>query len=303
MTSDGTFHSSRACLLSRFSPVRLFATPWIVACEAPLSMGFSRHRYWSGLPFPPPRDLPDPGIHAVPLVSPVLAGRLFTSSVTCMYRPPAAGLVLLLVLGCDGQRLLPGLGSSKQAETGLEPGCSDPDPVSFPSSTHRGSVPASYSSPEEAPPGYPHAQLTTQSGAGGRGRHAEPRLRAHPCPPWTQAACFMGRSTPKAVAGSPLTAPAPPARVTRVSSPVPASSVSPPVPSPTRGPVTAALGALVCPRCPGRGEAGGGKEAEPVSISLPLPWAGWPPFLYTLQSLRLGGPRGREPPPPAWRPV
>ena len=37
-------------------------TPWIVACQAPLSMGFSRQEYWSGLPFPSPRDLPDPGI-------------------------------------------------------------------------------------------------------------------------------------------------------------------------------------------------------------------------------------------------
>ena len=38
------------------------AIPWGVACQAPLSMGFSRQEYWSGLPFPSPRDLPDPGI-------------------------------------------------------------------------------------------------------------------------------------------------------------------------------------------------------------------------------------------------
>ena len=44
------------------SCVRLFATPWIVAHQAPLSMGFSRQEYWSGLPFPSPGDLPDPGI-------------------------------------------------------------------------------------------------------------------------------------------------------------------------------------------------------------------------------------------------
>ena len=37
-------------------------TPWTVACQAPLSMGFSRQEYWSGLPFPSPGDLPDPGI-------------------------------------------------------------------------------------------------------------------------------------------------------------------------------------------------------------------------------------------------
>ena len=37
-------------------------TPWAIACQAPLSMGFSRQEYWSGLPFPSPGDLPDPGI-------------------------------------------------------------------------------------------------------------------------------------------------------------------------------------------------------------------------------------------------
>ena len=44
------------------SRVRLFATPWIVAYEASPSMGFSRQEYWSGLPFPSPGHLPDPGI-------------------------------------------------------------------------------------------------------------------------------------------------------------------------------------------------------------------------------------------------
>ena len=42
--------------------VRLFVTPWAVAYQAPLSVGFSRQEYWSGLPFPSPGDLPDPGI-------------------------------------------------------------------------------------------------------------------------------------------------------------------------------------------------------------------------------------------------
>ena len=45
-----------------FSRVRLFATPWTVAYQAPPSMGFSRQECWSGLPFPSPGDLPDPGI-------------------------------------------------------------------------------------------------------------------------------------------------------------------------------------------------------------------------------------------------
>ena len=44
------------------SRVRLYATPWTVACQAPLSMGFSRQDYWSGLPFPSPWDLPNSGI-------------------------------------------------------------------------------------------------------------------------------------------------------------------------------------------------------------------------------------------------
>ena len=51
-----------ACMLSCFSGVRLFATLWTVARQAPLSMGFSRQEHWSGLPCPPPKDLPDPGI-------------------------------------------------------------------------------------------------------------------------------------------------------------------------------------------------------------------------------------------------
>ena len=48
------------------SRVRLFATPWTVAYQAPPSMGFSRQEYWSGLPFPSPGDLPDPGIKPKP---------------------------------------------------------------------------------------------------------------------------------------------------------------------------------------------------------------------------------------------
>ena len=58
------------------SSVQLFVTPWTVACQAPLSMEFSRQEYWSGLPFPSPVDLPDPGIEPVP---PALAGGFFTA--------------------------------------------------------------------------------------------------------------------------------------------------------------------------------------------------------------------------------
>ena len=61
-----------ACMLSCFSHVHLFATLWTVACQAPLSMGFSRQEYWSGLPCPPPGDLRDPGIKPMSPASPAL---------------------------------------------------------------------------------------------------------------------------------------------------------------------------------------------------------------------------------------
>ena len=54
--------SFRECPLNRFSHVRLFATAWTVACQAPLSMGVSRQEFLNGLPFPSPGDLPDTGI-------------------------------------------------------------------------------------------------------------------------------------------------------------------------------------------------------------------------------------------------
>ena len=54
-------------------------TPWTIACQAPLSMGFPRQEYWSGLPFPPPGNLPNPGIEPT---SPALAGGFFTTSAT-----------------------------------------------------------------------------------------------------------------------------------------------------------------------------------------------------------------------------
>ena len=63
----GTWH-----MPSHFSLVRLFATQWTVACQASLSMGFSRQEYWSGLPFPTPGDLPKPGIEPLSLMYPAL---------------------------------------------------------------------------------------------------------------------------------------------------------------------------------------------------------------------------------------
>ena len=57
-------------------------TLWTVACQPPLSMGFSRQEYWSGLPSPPPGGLPDLGVEPMSLMSPALAGGFFTISAT-----------------------------------------------------------------------------------------------------------------------------------------------------------------------------------------------------------------------------
>ena len=59
--------------------VQLILTLWTVARQAPLSMGLSRQEYWSGLPFPPPGDLPDPGIEPACLTSPAAADEVFTT--------------------------------------------------------------------------------------------------------------------------------------------------------------------------------------------------------------------------------
>ena len=72
------FRFSKTCaVLSHFSRVQLFATPWIVAHQVSLSMGFSREECWIRLPFPSPGDLPDPGTEGM---SPALAGSFFTTS-------------------------------------------------------------------------------------------------------------------------------------------------------------------------------------------------------------------------------
>ena len=64
------------------SHVWLFVTLWTVVCQAPLSMGFSRQEYWSGLPFPLPGDCPHPSIKPASLTSPALAGEFSTTSAT-----------------------------------------------------------------------------------------------------------------------------------------------------------------------------------------------------------------------------
>ena len=68
-----------ACMITH---LQLFGTPWTVASQAPLSMRFPRQEYWSGLPFPPPGDLPYPGIKLMSLESLALASEFFTASTT-----------------------------------------------------------------------------------------------------------------------------------------------------------------------------------------------------------------------------
>ena len=69
-------------VLSCFSCVWLFVTLWPITHQALLSMGLSRQKYWSGLPCPPPGDLPNPGSEPEPLRSPALASGFFTTSTT-----------------------------------------------------------------------------------------------------------------------------------------------------------------------------------------------------------------------------
>ena len=70
------------------SHAQLFAALLTVACQAPLSMEFSRQEYWSKFPFPTPEDLPDTGIELMALMSPTLAGRFF------FYHYPAGKLTV-----------------------------------------------------------------------------------------------------------------------------------------------------------------------------------------------------------------
>ena len=70
------------CLLSHFSHVQLFVTPWTIACQAPFSMESSRQESWSGYPFPSPGDRLDPGVELASPMSPALAGGLFATRAT-----------------------------------------------------------------------------------------------------------------------------------------------------------------------------------------------------------------------------
>ena len=108
-------YTLHARLLSRFSCVWLCETLGIVAHQVPLSMGFPRQEYWSGLPFSFPGDLPNPGIEPVSFMSPTLIGGFFTSSaaweawyISCHLPGGSAGKNC-----CVGDlSLIPGLGIS-----------------------------------------------------------------------------------------------------------------------------------------------------------------------------------------------
>ena len=85
------FTTVQACVLS---PVWVFVTPWTAACQVSLSMGLSPQEYWSGLPFSPLQDLPDPRIQPTTPPSPALAGRFFTTE------PPGKPALLLWKWKC-----------------------------------------------------------------------------------------------------------------------------------------------------------------------------------------------------------
>ena len=87
-----TPYQLHACVLNRFSHVRLCVILWTAACPAPLPMGFSRQEYWSGLLCPLPGDLPYPGIKPKSLGSPALVGRFFTTGVT--WEAPTNSVIL-----------------------------------------------------------------------------------------------------------------------------------------------------------------------------------------------------------------
>ena len=77
-------HSHKGVLFSYQVMSDLFVTPWTITCQDPLSMGFPRQEYWHELPFPSPRDLPNPEIKPM---SPTLAGTFFTTE------PPGKPLI------------------------------------------------------------------------------------------------------------------------------------------------------------------------------------------------------------------
>ena len=102
------------------SCIQCFPTPQTVARQAPLSMGFSRQECWSGLPFPPPGDLPDPGIEPA---SPALAGRFFTNVPPGKPHKPLVPWLKSLLRRWSGAALAGGRAGVGLGVTPLGPGC------------------------------------------------------------------------------------------------------------------------------------------------------------------------------------
>ena len=96
---------SPACMLSHFSCVWFFATLWTVACQAPLSVGFSRQKYRSGLLYPPPGDLPNPGIKLMPPGKPLI-GYTLIQTTTITTKTEAYGKVNSMMKYLKTQELL-----------------------------------------------------------------------------------------------------------------------------------------------------------------------------------------------------
>ena len=114
-TSDDLWDCSSAshCMRYVLSSVRLCATPWTVAHQVPLFMGFSRQEYWTGLAYLSPGYFPDSGIEPASLTSPALAGVIFTASapgkpsVCCLVVPTPAE-------HCRDKDLCPGMFPSRK---------------------------------------------------------------------------------------------------------------------------------------------------------------------------------------------
>ena len=151
------------------SCIWLLGTPWTVAHQAPLSMGFSRQEYWSGFPFPTSRDLLDPGMEPVSLPSPSLAGRFTTV-------PPGKPIYIIPTLQGPKDQACPCLtpqqshwlswGSSFPTPSCLEPFLCQLFPLQMPFHLTFTEPPTfwdSGSSSEEASSEVPH--LTSQSAA------------------------------------------------------------------------------------------------------------------------------------------
>ena len=111
------------------SCVRLFATPWTVDHQVPLSMGFPRQEYWSRFLFPPPGDLPDPGIKPAVLVSPALTSGFFTTEspgkphITLDLKPKGSESIMLC---CSAAKLCLTLQPHRLQHARLP--CSSPSP-------------------------------------------------------------------------------------------------------------------------------------------------------------------------------